>query len=291
MVTDDPAGEEPGTAGAGPSNPQQLIITLFGLYGRAHGGALPVAALVRLMTDLGVDAPATRSSVSRLKKRGVLHSVKVGGLNGYAIAPELEETFREGDERIFHQRRAGLSDRWLLAVFTVPETQRHVRHRIRSGLIRMGFGSVAPGVWIGPEHLREAVDSYMGRHELSPYVDYFLGEHIGTQQTAAAVREWWDLPALEQLYAQFAEHCSPVSARWTEARAGGAADPELPRQAFADYVPLVTEWRRLPYLDPGLPLELLPPQWRGLVAERLFAELDGLLRQPAAAHVAAVTGG
>jgi phenylacetic acid degradation operon negative regulatory protein len=56
------------------------------------------------------------------------------------------------------------------------------------------------------------------------------------------------------------------------------------RAAYSAYIPMVTEWRRFPYLDPGLPLELLPEGWPGLVAERLFAELHGLLKAPADLH-------
>ena len=51
---------------------------------------------------------------------------------------------------------------------------------------------------------------------------------------------------------------------------------------------MLTAWRRLPYLDPGLPAELLPADWSGLAAADLFDELDGLLRGPAGKHARAV---
>lgn len=277
-----------GRAEAGPLNHQQLIITLFGFYGRSNGGALPVSGLIRLMAHLGVDAPAVRSSISRLKKRGVLDSVKVSGLSGYAVAPGLEEAFLEGDERIFRSRRAALTDSWILAVFTVPEKQRHLRHQIRSGLIRMGFGAVAPGVWIAPEHLRDAAHAYMDRHDLSPYIDWFRGDYLGARPMSGAVGQWWDLGALEAQYADFASRYALVRDRWAE---GVGADGDGERAAFADYIPMVTEWRRLPYLDPGLPLEMLPEGWRGLVAEQLFGELHGLLKGPADAHARRVLAG
>jgi phenylacetic acid degradation operon negative regulatory protein len=49
-------------------------------------------------------------------------------------------------------------------------------------------------------------------------------------------------------------------------------------------VPMLTAWRRLPYLDPGLPLEHLPEGWAGLAAGDLFADLDAALRKPAEEH-------
>lgn len=288
MTTDDTVNGTRSRGDAGQPNHQQLIITLFGFYGRSNGGALPVSVVIRLMADLGVDAPAVRSSISRLKKRGVLHSIKVDGLNGYTVSPALEETFREGDERIFRTRRASMDDRWILAVFTVPEKQRHLRHQIRSGLIQMGFGSVAPGVWVGPEHLYAAAQAYMDRHDLSQYIDWFAGDYLGTREARVAVGQWWDLDALELLYSDFIERHQLLREHW----AGAAPTAEDREQAaFAAYIPMVTEWRRLPYLDPGLPLELLPGNWPGVVAERLFVDLHGRLEELAATHTRRMLAG
>jgi phenylacetic acid degradation operon negative regulatory protein len=51
---------------------------------------------------------------------------------------------------------------------------------------------------------------------------------------------------------------------------------------------MLTTWRRLPYLDPGLPLELLPAGWSGEAATALFAELNGELHEPARRHAMTV---
>ena len=61
--------------------------------------------------------------------------------------------------------------------------------------------------------------------------------------------------------------------------------------AFADYVRALTQWRRLPYLDPGLPPELLPRTWHGRQAGDLFFDLQDLLAEASTRHVHAVTGG
>ena len=60
------------------SRPRQLILSLYGLYAREEGDWLSVASLIALMADLGVDSAAVRSSVSRLKRRGVLEAVTAG---------------------------------------------------------------------------------------------------------------------------------------------------------------------------------------------------------------------
>jgi phenylacetic acid degradation operon negative regulatory protein len=60
------------------------------------------------------------------------------------------------------------------------------------------------------------------------------------------------------------------------------------RDAFVEYIPMLTSWRRLPYLDPGLPLDLLPGRWNGVTAGDLFAELNLQLADPARRYALSV---
>ena len=64
------------------AQPRQLIVTVYGLYSRGAGGWMSVASLVSLLGDLGVDEPAVRSSISRLKRRGILVAKRLGGAAG-----------------------------------------------------------------------------------------------------------------------------------------------------------------------------------------------------------------
>ena len=84
----------------------QLILTIFALYGREEGNWLSVAAIVALMADLGADGQAVRSSVSRLKRRGVLDGERRGSAAGYSLTAPTLEVLAEGDVRIFERPRA-----------------------------------------------------------------------------------------------------------------------------------------------------------------------------------------
>ena len=282
MVNEVPAAAEEQDAAA--PRHHQLIVTLFGLYARAPGGGIPVATIIRLLQDAGVGPAGVRSSISRLKKRGVLESVTIQGRSGYALAAGLDDTFREGDERIFHPRRAGSEDPWLLATFTVPESQRSIRHKIRSSLIRMGFGSVTPGLWIAPGHLRPTAVSYFENRGLGSYLEFFLAEHVGSSDMRANVAQWWDLPALERQYAEFIRTQQPLLDSWLSGEHDG---PNRLANAFVDHLVLLTEWRRIPYLDPGLPVELLSEDWNALEAQDLFSRLHALLGPMAQTHASA----
>lgn len=270
--------------GAGTSQaerPRSLIFTVYGAYSREFGGWFAIADLVRLMAELGVDEAAVRSAVSRLKRRGLLSSERRSGVAGYSISEDAREVLRLGDRRIFGRGRASLADGWVLVVFSVPERERHKRHLLRSRLQWLGFGSVDGGNWIAPAHVAEEADESIARLGLSGHVSLFRADYLGGTDLEAMVGRWWDLPALEAMYDQFAGRFGPVLARWAERGGDDAA-------AFADYVTALNAWRRLPYLDPGLPAELLPEGWSSHRAEEIFSTLQARLREQGLAYVNAI---
>jgi phenylacetic acid degradation operon negative regulatory protein len=126
----------------------------------------------------------------------------------------------------------------------------------------------------------------LARQGLTAFVDLFrgdhlAGDHLGYAPLAERVRAWWDLPAIEDRYAAFVRDSRPLARRL-------ARRPSPPGEAFAAYVRMLTIWRRLRYLDPGLPRDLLPARWKGEVAAELFAELDAALRPLADRHARGV---
>jgi phenylacetic acid degradation operon negative regulatory protein len=276
------AATEPNGTGADATarsaRPRHLIITVYGLYARHDGGWLSVATLIRLLADLGIDEPAVRSAISRLKRRGILQSRRNGGSAGYQLSSGALAILREGDARIFRRRRATPADGWVLAVFSVPESERHRRHVLRSELTKLGFGMVAPGVWIVPAHAQDSTAETLRRLELDAYADLFRADHLAFGDPAAKIRQWWDLDELERHYESFIRAHEPALRAFE-------AVPPGEQEAFAGYVRVLTDWRRLPYLDPGLPAELLPQRWIGIRAAELFFALQGLLEEPARAYV------
>ncbi|MFB6889705.1 PaaX family transcriptional regulator C-terminal domain-containing protein [Kitasatospora sp. NPDC056327] len=278
------------------ARPSSLIHTVYGEFVRRLGGWISIADLIALMAELDVDAPAVRSAISRLKKAGTLLQERRDGTGtgaaggagtGYRLAPAMDPVFEEGDRRIFHSLEpAALSDGWVVAVFSVPESARAHRHTLRSRLSWLGFGNAAPGVWLAPARLLPDARRLLERLGLDGYVHLFLSaEYAGFTDLRAAVAGWWDLPAIEAQYAAFTDEWRPAAAGLP----GRGAGPG-PAAAFRAYVPMLTQWRRLPYLDPGLPEPLLPADWNAVAARAVFTELHALLAGPSLRHVELVTG-
>jgi len=265
-----------------PQHPKSTVLNIYGAYGRRLGGWIAVAALVELLGDLGIAERAARSAVSRMKGRELLVPERLHGRIGYTLTDHAREILEEGDERIFLRRPpATLEEGWVMAVFSVPECERHERHLLRSRLAWQGFGIVSPGVWIAPWRLAEGARRLLVRLGVDGYVDLFHADHEGFGATAGRVARWWDLDRLGFEYAHFVEEHSSVLARWR--RDGGDG-----RTAFVDYLSAVAAWQRFPYLDPGLPAELLPSTWEGQRAAEIFFDLVDRLAGPGEHHVSNV---
>jgi phenylacetic acid degradation operon negative regulatory protein len=270
---------------AAANQPRQLIVTVYGLYSRETGNWLSVSSVVRLLGQLGVEEIAVRASISRLKRRGILVSSKMNGAAGYSLSESTLEIIREGDRRIFNRSRATVDAGWLLAVFSIPESERDKRHQLRTTLTRLGFGTAAPGVWIAPAHLYDEVADALDRSGLAHFVDLFRADHLAFGDLHDKVAQWWDLEQLHDLYADFLSGYEPLRVRNKRRR------NIPPGEVFIGYVHALTTWRRLPYLDPGLPLELLPPDWNGAIAADLFDCLQRTLAEPAHDYARSVIDG
>jgi phenylacetic acid degradation operon negative regulatory protein len=287
-VTPSGATSSPAGADVLAAQPRALIVTIYGLYARESAGWLSVSAVIRLMAELGVEEPAVRSAISRLKLRGLLEARREAGVAGYGLSSRGAEIIAQGDRRIFHRPEPSAADGWLLAVFSVPEHERARRHALRSRLAWLGFGTVSAGVWIAPRQLAGETRDALTMDGLSGYVSLFAADYLAFGDVTEKVGQWWDLDRLEQLYQGFIKAAGPVLEYWQDrGQLGPATDPG---RAFADYIRVLTAWRRLPFLDPGLPPDLLPRGWDGSRAADLFRHLQALLSSPAWDHVFAVVG-
>lgn len=265
-----------------PPPPRALLLTVLGLYVRELGGWVSVGRLIDLMGCVNVEAQAVRTLVARLKKNGFLVSEKRDGAAGYALSEYGLSVLAEGDQRIFSREEHQESD-WVIAVFSVPESERERRHALRSRLSWLGFATIASGTWVAPAHAAEAAQLVLERDGLDRYVELFHADHLGFGDLRTLVGQWWDLKGIDARYGEFISAYEPLLSRWQR-----TPGPHERMEVFADYVRLLTSWRQLPYLDPGLPASLLPADWKSVAAAQLFARLQAVLEAPSRQYATAL---
>lgn len=259
------------------TRPKSLILDLYGRYAAQFRGWIAVSDLVELLGLLGVDEPAVRSSVSRMTRRQLLVPEVRTRVRGYRATAVAEELFADADRRIYASMEpASLRDGWVLVSFSVPEAERDKRHILRSKLVWHGLGNPTSGLWIGPARLLDDVVETVKSLGFAQYTDVFRATHEGLGDAADLVRRSWDLDALADSYAQFLRRHGPERDELARRRRTVTGE-----QAFVLYTTALHEWRKFPYLDPGLPVELLPDAWPGRAAAELFRDLRSRL-EPAA---------
>jgi phenylacetic acid degradation operon negative regulatory protein len=231
----------------------QARSALFDVYGdhlRRRGGAAPVAALIRLLGAVDIAAPAVRTAVSRMVRQGWLAPVPTADGPGYQLTDRAGRRLDDAYARVYRTAPPVWDGRWHVLVAERPAT-RSARERLAAGLAFLGYGPLGGGTWLAA---RAHADATAVLAAEGVRAEGFFATYDGTGSTLAS--RAWDLAALAAAYQRF------------ELEAGALLDPSGPdgdpdRTAFATRTRLVHEWRKFLFLDPGLPAEVLPPDWPG----------------------------
>jgi len=247
---------------------------LFDLYGdhlRSRGGRAPIAALVRLLTPLGISPPAVRTAVSRMARQGWLEPLRMPEGAGYALSRRATHRLDEAADRIYRRGGREWDGRWHL--ITAERTrERSRRERLRAGLGYLGYAPLDESTWISPRRSPE-LDALLESERVR--AEQFVSEYDGDDRGLAA--RVWDLDGLARSYHRWLDVAEDLLAP-------AGADP-ADETAFAVRSRLVHEWRKFLFSDPGLPAQLLPGQWPGRKAAELFDAEAARLLPPAARFV------
>jgi phenylacetic acid degradation operon negative regulatory protein len=241
---------------AGAASARGLLFTVLGEFVLPTGGSAWTSAFIAAFDRLGMEEKAIRQALARTAADGWIRPERSGRRTRWWLTPDGDRLLTDGTERIyaFASSQRDWDGSWLLVLARVPESDRAARHRLRTRLSWAGLGSPAPGVWITTHTERVAEVEHVLRQAGSADSQIFVAEHSGGE-LATLVAQAWDVPAIEKQYEEFCtEFAAPV-----------AQDP------LARLIDLVHAWRRFPSIDPGLPARLLPPNWSGARAAKLFA--------------------
>jgi phenylacetic acid degradation operon negative regulatory protein len=261
--------------------PQSMIITLYGDYIRHVGGSIQIGALVQLLGNFGVSNQAVRSAISRMKHNGVLRVERKGSRSLYSMSAKSAKTIEQGAVRIFQfpSRHDHWDGQWHLIAYSIPESEREARDRLRQELSWMGFGMLTNGLWISPHDHDQEIATLAESLGIRSRMEIFTARHDGFSTPQTIVEHSWNLKAINARYATFIKKFKPLYDEHCRLLSQGKDIP--PGEYFVRRFNLIHEFRRFPYLDPELPTELLPADWCGAQAADLFRQYHDLLAQKA----------
>ena len=253
---------------------RSALFDLYGDYLRPRGGRAPVAALVKLLSPLGIAPPAVRTAVSRMVRQGWLHPLRLSAGPGYLITPKAARRLDEAAARIYRTTRIGWDGRFDLIVLQAP-TARRDRQRLGSNLAFLGYGMLDEQTWVATR-AGEDVDSLLT--EAGVRYERFTAAHAaGTSGAMALVRRAWDLGEIGDAYERFVAEQRPLL--------GAVTVRSNDEDAYAARFRLVHAWRTFLFRDPQLPPALLPERWPGSSAAAFFDRHAARLRPAADRYV------
>jgi len=264
------------------NSPQGLAVTLLADYTLRTRAWLPSAAIVALLAEAGVSPAGARTAISRLARRGVLEGHREGRRSSYRLTPAAAAFLAVGGSAIVSPAGSRPWDeQWTLIAFSLPQEEGALRRGLRGQLRWMGYAPLYDGLWISPHDLSEKVKARLAELTLGT-LTVFRARHVDLD---AAIRrsplDAWDTADIARQYESFIRLWS---ATMPSAAAGRIAGVEAVRARTE----VMDTYRRLPILDPQLPVGLLPPGWLREPARDLFTAVYDGLAEAAEGHVRAV---
>jgi len=237
---------------------RSVLLTILGEFVLPRHEPVWQETLVGALGAADIKVQAARQALARSTRAGWLVSERRGRRTRLTLSDQTSRLLERGRRRIFgFGAEEPWNGEWLVVILRVPEAQREVRHQLRTQLAWAGFGSLGGGIWITPRVEREAEVAEIAHGEHHAEVVSFRGTVGRLGEPRDLVRSAWDLDAVAAQYERFiADFADPA--------------PDQPEAVFGRLTMLVHTWRKFPFLDPGLPAELLPEHWPRAEAHELF---------------------
>lgn len=233
---------------------------MLGEFVHPRGEGVWTSTLVAALAALDIEEKSARQALTRTATEGILASSRHGRRVLWELSPAGTALLEEGTAHIygFLGARLAWDGRWLVVSVAIPESQRRLRHRLRTRLTWLGLGTPTAGLWVSPDATKAPlVRDVVAELGLQDRAFAWAGPVADTGDERQLLTQAWDLVDVERRYLEFLEEFAD-----REVRDDG--------EAFVAQVQLVEAWRRFPFLDPDLPRELLDHDWPGPRAAHAF---------------------
>lgn len=253
--------------------PQALVFSFFGgvtLDRDLLSQPIPTPVFLKLLGGLGVAESAARATLSRMTERGQLERVQAGRLVRYRLTPAGQALVRAASVRVLSEAPfEHLDGQWTLLSYSMPESRRDLRHRVRATLTWAGFGGLRDGLWIAPGTVDVgAVLAEAGLSEVAELAEWFAAAPMPGVRPEAFIRRAWPIDQIRERHEVFIK-------AWSDEPPGEDPQGEDP---LAEITLLGADWLQVLRIDPGLPTRYLAPDWPAARSAALYRQRYAELR-------------
>jgi len=241
-----------------PTLKEQILLTL------EEGAFFLLNPYISLKFSTHYSQNSIYTTVHRMEKRGLIRKFEREGKKHLKLTTRGKAVL-EKHRANSKKQRPPWDQKWRLVIFDVPESKAELRKCLRRYLITMGFGKAQRSVWISPYDFRKEIRMYLRKLKLSDFVYQLLVENFEGLTGEEIATTFWDLENISNKYVKFyrdwSERLNGIEDNMKE-----TADPDLAilqrhmKHLNWDYQAILSR-------DPSLPMELLPADWGGKIAQ------------------------
>jgi phenylacetic acid degradation operon negative regulatory protein len=243
---------------------RSYLLTLLGEYALPNQKPIWTATLLEALVAIGFAEKAARQAIARAASAGWVEGARDGRRVMWRISRKFQQSMESGLQRVrsISREPRPWNGQWLIFVISLPDTQRAVRTKLYKALRWAGYGAPSAGLWVNPHPDRlSETGEIIRRFHLDDVAYVFAGEATELGVTVAKlVQSAWDWELIDREYDSILKRVA-------------ALQPRTPQSTFLAHCGLIQEWQQLPFIDPGLPTELLPTDWRGRRAAKRLEDL------------------
>ena len=242
-----------------------LVFTFFCDVVTQHGGEIWLGSVIEALAPLGVKERLTRTSVFRLVQDGWLESRKEGRRSYYRLTQTGQNYYDRAAIRVYASTKPAWDGTWTILFTSMVSDEK--RDALNRGLLWLGYGRMAAGVYALPGNQRPALNQLLADHHLLDAVVTMQARADDADGVQKLVKTNWKLDDLRQRYKDFI-------------RQYGNAQLALRKLPLRDghrmlllRILLIHEYRKILLSDPELPPTMLPGDWEGYLAQTTTADM------------------
>ncbi len=159
-----------------------------------------------------------------------------------------------------HKKETSWDGKWTTVVFSVPESNRPNRDRLRRCLQKLGFGNLYGSVWVSPHHHAASISNFARKVNILKNVIVMVSK---TNDQNSIVSIAWSLTDIRKRYEKFiADSQHSISAI-------KPASPDFGLKVKR----IIFDLALIMATEPNLPKELLPHDWPKAKALSLYKDV------------------
>lgn len=151
-----------------------------------------------------------------------------------------------------YEKKAKWNGNWYIAAYDIPEDKKWLREILRDNLKNLGFGQLHKSIFVCPYNFLGDVEKIVNQYKLSSFVLLAVSNKLGREPSRDLAERVWHLQELDADYEKYI----------TDFRSKKLSRKE----AIFRYLVILER-------DPQLPQDLLPYDWKGKEAYKIYRKL------------------